>query len=137
MKTFLINNKVPKASIVRICSEADTHGNLRAIYKRFNNELKDKIVGILTNFYHIPRVMRFIHDPKFDWNAKFVPICAESVVTSTSTNYLSFAPQLLRRISNEIKGLKDWESNNYRDQNKPEKDWVGKIHLNDRTIAKA
>lgn len=127
MRTFLINKNVPAKNISGLCSDSDTHGNLRAVYKEFNKEFYGKTVGILSNFYHLPRVMRFAQDPQFKWKVNLIPICAESVIISMPPNYLQFVQEFLFRISNEIRGLKNWEESEYRDQFKPEEDWAGEV----------
>src|SRR3972149_2101613 len=38
MRNFLVKNKIPKENIIRIVSKADTHGNLRAVYKVLKNK---------------------------------------------------------------------------------------------------
>lgn len=134
MRKYLIKNKVPKKNIIRICSKSDTHGNMRAIYKTFKEKLKGKTVGVLTNFYHLPRAMRFAHDPQVKWNVKFIPICAESVIESVPTTYLRFVPEFLCRIFSDIQGLKNWEKGNYRNQNEPQKAWKGEIHPDDKEL---
>lgn len=131
MKTFLIRNKIPKKNIIRICSKKDTQGNLRAIYKEYKEKLEGKTVGIFTNFYHLPRAMRFAQDPQFDWNVKCIPISAESVITSIPTTYLNFTSEFVCRIFNDIQGLKNWEEGKYTDQNLPVDEWKGEIHPED------
>lgn len=130
MRKYLIDNGVPKTEIVRISSKADTHGNLRAVYKILHNRLKGN-VGILTNYYHLPRAMRFANDPQIKWNIKFIPICAEAVIKSSPPTYLQNIPSFLVRIFNDIKGLNDWEKGEYREQKVKEKGWRGELHPDD------
>ena len=132
MRKFLMNNNIPPENIIRISSKADTHGNLRAVYKTFRDKLKNKSVGILTNFYHLPRTMRFTYDSQFKWENVFIPICAESVIKSMPLTYLQRIPELLLRIANDIKGIKDWEEGKYTGQD--DEPWKGEIYLKDRKI---
>ncbi len=67
MKKYLEDGGIPQESIIRVISEADTHGNMRAIYKTIKEKLDGKLIGILTNFYHLSRAMRVAHDPQFEW----------------------------------------------------------------------
>lgn len=127
MRRYLIKNDIPKDRIIRICSQADTHGNLRAIYKTVKDKLKGEI-GILTNFYHLPRAMRFAHDPQFKWDIKFIPICAEAVIESFPPTYLQQVPSFLVRIFSDIKGLNEWEWEKYRGQTDKENTWEGEVY---------
>ncbi len=61
---FKKNKISPKPKIIRIRSEADTTGNLWAVkraFKKFRkvNKFKGKRIGLMTNFYHLPRAMKF------------------------------------------------------------------------------
>ncbi|HSW99674.1 MAG TPA: YdcF family protein [Patescibacteria group bacterium] len=125
MCSFLKNKGVPKETIVRVVSGADTSGNFRALWKVFRSELQQKRIGILTNFYHMPRVMRIAQDAQFDWQVSFVPICAEAIRPAEPP--LDHIPGLSARIATEIKGLGDWERGEYRDQHKPVIEWEGEL----------
>lgn len=137
MYNYLIDNGIDSDKIIRIVSEADTHGNFRAIYVCAKEILKNKRVGILTNFYHLPRALRFAKDTFVDIkDISFIPISAESVVKNIKPTYLNYWPEFLVRIFNEIKGLNDWERREYRGQDRPSSDWRGECHLEDKTKLK-
>jgi len=136
MREYLVKKGVDKNKIIRIISEAGTLGNFRAIFRCFkeNNKiqaLKNKRIGILTNFYHIPRTLRFaaesleiIKEKGEDINGiRFMPIIAESVVK----NFTSLYPtELLRQIRSQCRGLADWENHEYDEQNKQYEEWLYK-----------
>lgn len=127
MRRFLEKNGVPRQSIVCIASEPDTSGNFRALWKEYGVELQGKTIGILTNFYHLPRAMRIAQDTQFNWNAVFVPICAEAIIIPTQSPLLNYGPQITARITAEAKGLADWERGEYIGQQKPQSDWKGEL----------
>lgn len=129
MKSFLIGEGISGKNIIRVCSNSDTSGNLRAIYITLNDNLKNKTVGLLTNFYHIPRAMRFAQDPEFVWNFKMIPICAESVANSSVPTYLKYSTEFMMRVIGDVVGLRDWENGNYRGQDSRE--LKGEIHPDD------
>jgi uncharacterized SAM-binding protein YcdF (DUF218 family) len=131
MRNFLVENGISSKKIIRVISDPDTLGNMRAIYKTLKDDLQGKRVGVLTNFYHLPRAMYFANDQKFNWSVNFVPICAESVIALDKSSYLKNKTSFIKRITMEIKGLRDWVSNNYSDQNDEEKNWKGEIHPDD------
>jgi hypothetical protein len=140
MKTFLENsfhkNKILKAGepapkIIRIVSEKDTPGNLWAI--KFILQELGKLdiftqgkIGIMTNFYHIPRTMRFATDIFKEVCANFIPICAEAVTTHQETFSIDL-PVIIARLKMEINGLSDWEQEIYNKQERlTSKDWCHK-----------
>lgn len=126
MRRFLEDNGVPASDIICIASEADTLGNFRALWREYGAMMQHKTIGILTNFYHLPRAMRIAQDAQFDWAAKLVPVCAESVIASVTSFPLS-SPGVLARIALESKGLIDWEKGRYRNQSVPMSDWAGEV----------
>jgi len=147
MRRYLINQGVNSNKIIRIVSEPDTHGNFRAIFTCLKKQnfkfLKRKKLGVLTNFYHLPRALRFAKDifekdekeNKID-GISFIPICAESVAKKIIPTYLKYDLEFLVRVSNEIRGLRDWEKDKYRDQNKPFKKWRGECYKDDKEFLK-
>ncbi len=119
MKGYLeqeLGNKTPP--IIRIVSKSDTTGNLMAIYKcrrKYKNFFsKKKKVGILTNFYHLPRAMRFVASRFTDIN--FIPIAAEAVISRYHPTYALYTQEFLLRIAKEIDGLRDFENGSYKKQ---------------------
>ncbi len=130
LRTEFKKNKVkPKPKIIRIQSEADTTGNLWAVKRTFRefkgvSWLKNKRVGLMTNFYHLPRAMRFSADIFKDEKMIFLPIIAEAVVNNIGrSSYLLYPTAFLVRVFNDIKGLKDWEEKKYAKQDKREDEW--------------
>lgn len=119
MKNFLIqefkkekNTNIP--DIIRIESDPDTLGNMRAI-KKSDAKLTGN-VGILTNFYHLPRSLR-ISKEVFP-NLTFTPLAAESLLYFRQPTFSLFAKEFLFRVSKEINGLADLENGSYKDQHK-------------------
>lgn len=112
----------PTPKIIRIQSDTDTTGNLWALRFIFHNAgkvnlLKMGKVGILTNFYHLPRVIRFATDIFKDLEINFVPIAAEAVITRHLPAFTIRPEATILRIQNDINGLRDWERGEYRKQN--------------------
>lgn len=106
-----IDNGEITSKIIRIESEANTAGNLWAVkgwIKEYNIKFLDKRVGILTNFYHLPRAMRFAKDilPEYC----FIPLAAESLINRHQSTYSFYPKEFLLQICSEIDGLKDWEN---------------------------
>jgi len=89
--------------------------NLIAVFNRKKKELKGKRIGILTNFYHLPRVLMFWKELTAE-EFKEVPmpfsLCAESIIGRASLD----SSRLIKRINSEIKGLGHIEENSYRDK---------------------
>lgn len=159
MRKCLLEQGVVEKDIIRISSEHDTLGNFRAIFKVLqclqNSQdsqkksllanFKNKKVGILTNFYHLPRVMRFAIDTfnealkHSEENSKngevkkeinFIPIAAESI-TKNFSSFNLYPQELLLTVSDEIRGLCDWEKGEYEDQQIKFEEWEGECHEND------
>jgi uncharacterized SAM-binding protein YcdF (DUF218 family) len=127
MKNFLekrfneINLISERPKIVRLYSKADTTGNLWGLKRALRDAgklewIRDKKIGIFTNFYHIPRAMRFAKDIFSDVRASFVPISAEAVLDRTEATYSHYPRAFLRRIVNEQNGLRAWERGEYQDK---------------------
>lgn len=108
--------------IIRIESTPDTNSNLQAIKKILGKEMKFKNgeTAILTNFYHIPRSLRFAADIFPEYN--FIPLAAESLIIKHQPTYTLYPKEFLLRISDDIDGLRDWEAELYKEQNRLEKD---------------
>ncbi len=141
MKNFLKKRfnelQLPKEQqpkIIRIYSATDTTGNLWAIKRAFRdtgklNWFSNKRVGILTNFYHIPRAMRFAADIFNDVSVLFIPISAEAVIYRHKPTYTDYPKAILKRIKLELNGLRAWECKKYKNkqgqfvQSLPEKFW--------------
>ena len=128
MYEYLLNNSVDSSKIIRVASEPDTTGNMSAIYKCLREVVNNKRVGILTNYYHIPRALRFAEDIFVEENVRFIPIIAES---SVNTFPFKYWPQLIVRTQNEVKGLTDWNKGIYNHQDKPKQEWLGEINKKD------
>jgi len=119
-KKFRIEH-APK--IIRIKSDPDTNGNLWAVKLALRDVKKiDKLsnndVGIMTNFYHLPRAMRFAADIFNNINVNFTPIASEAVIVRHLSTYLLHQKALLLRTTNDINGLRDWENGEYENQDK-------------------
>ena len=124
------NEITPK--IIRIESEPDTNGNLWAIkrwIKNYKIKFLGKRIGILTNFYHLPRTIRLSKDilPEY----YFIPLVAESLITRHQSTYSFYPKEFLLRICSEVDGLRDWENEKYRNQHKDESEWKSIFHDTD------
>ncbi|OGZ72598.1 MAG: hypothetical protein A2908_03595 [Candidatus Staskawiczbacteria bacterium RIFCSPLOWO2_01_FULL_38_12b] len=112
--------------IIRIKSDPDTTGNLWAVklvlQKNQKLHLLTGKVGLMTNFYHLPRVMRFAADIFKDINVNFIPISSEAVITRHLSTYSTYQNAFVARVVQDIKGLRDWEDENYNKQTKVD-DW--------------
>ncbi len=127
MKKYIQENLRKKGAnvppIIRIESDPDTNGNLQAIKKVLKDHslnFKNSEVAILTNFYHIPRSLRFAADIFPEYN--FIPLAAESLIIQHQPTYTLYSKEFLLRISDDIDGLRDWEADRYKEQNKLDKD---------------
>jgi hypothetical protein len=153
MKKFLTDADVDQKRIIRIISEADTLDNFRGIFKAFAESIEDqnkeiekkkgkiasklskKEIGILTNFYHLPRALIFAKHTF--GRVAFRAISAESIVQNGSISYLHYPARFLATIHSEINGLQDWEKGEYKNQWKEPKDWKGKCHDDDKNSLKS
>jgi hypothetical protein len=129
MFRYLVDNGVNPKRIIRISSMPDTLGNLRAVYICLRGKFNLRKVGILTNYYHLPRAMTFAADIFAYEKYSFIPISAESVAGGFPFKYW---PQLNSRIGGEINGLSDWEKGKYEDQGLPIREWKGEIYKGDK-----
>lgn len=114
----------PRPNIIRIKSDPDTTGNLWAVKMVLQkaqklNVLKGR-VGIMTNFYHLPRAMRFAIDIFDGVDVHFIPIAAEAIIVRHQPTYSLHKDAFLVSVSGDINGLRDWENNEYRKQDKKE-----------------
>ncbi len=130
MFKFLEKRGVEKEKIVKVISEADTHSNLRAIYKLLIDhkiEFKHKKIGIITNLYHMPRTLKFAKDTfKKCEQIEFIPISAELILKEKEDINI-YQKQMIKRICEEINGLKDWNDGNYSNQKKEFNYWRGEL----------
>jgi len=98
--------------VTQLESIASTEGNIKTI-KNYLGEDKGKN-GLLTNFYHIPRVLRLISEN----GLRMIPICAEAVLLADNPQWLNKIkewygePSMLKRILSEIQGLNYIEDKN-------------------------
>ena len=72
-------------------SDPDTIGNLWAVKLILESVQKLNLltgrVGIMTNFYHLPRAMRFAVDIFKGVNVTFIPLVAEAVIFRNQATY--------------------------------------------------
>jgi len=111
MKCFLTNH-CRGIKIEEIKSLPCTKHNLVAIFNTLGNKLKGKKIGLLTNFYHLPRALRFwreLINEEFGRIPMPFPISAESITASLSM-YINHNEYLLR-LEKERLGLRDLEDN--------------------------
>src|SRR3990167_1221192 len=100
-----------------------TYHNFIAVFNTWLKEgkgFKNKKIGLLTNFYHFPRALRFVaelrNEAEFAKIPSILPISAESIVqVSQPTMVTEFGAYLLR-FEDERQGLRDLEMSNYDDK---------------------
>ncbi|MDD5639196.1 MAG: ElyC/SanA/YdcF family protein [Candidatus Pacebacteria bacterium] len=119
MREFL-KEKCENIIILERPSLPCTRHNLVAVFNYWikeRKEIKGKKIGILTNFYHLPRALRFwgelVNEKEFSEIPVPIPIIAESIVEKSDA-YTRFIEYILRTDS-EINGLKDNEKGTYKD----------------------
>ena len=122
MESFL-REKCPDIKLVGVKSLPCTMHNLVAVFNTWINKdkinLENKNIGILTNFYHLPRTLRFALKAKMKISpnniSDFIPICAESLANLQDNNMYTRNTEYLLRLESERKGLRDLESDSYKD----------------------
>jgi hypothetical protein len=123
MKNFL-KEKCPEIIIKECPSLPCTRHNLVAIFntwRRDPQDLQGKKIGLLTNFYHLPRTLRFWSELVTikDFRGKKIPtpfpICAESIVKDMSSGVYTRFIEYFLVLESERLGLKDIEKEKYRD----------------------
>lgn len=101
-----------------------TFHNLVAIFnmwREYHTELKGRKIGLLTNFYHLPRSLRFWSElnKKEEFKNIFIPfpmaISAESIINVPPEIYNEKSNGYIFRLIKEAEGLKDIENDNYND----------------------
>lgn len=119
MEDFLKENLVENVRGIK--SLPCTFHNFIAVFNTLNaEEIKSKKIGLLTNYYHLPRAFRFLVKAKEDLGLKiipsFYPISAESVVKDfPEQNMYNRENEFLLRVESERKGLRDLEDEIYSD----------------------
>ena len=123
MRSFL-KEKCPAMMIRERPSLPCTRHNLVAIFntwKKTPQDLQNKKIGLLTNFYHLPRALRFwselvtIKDFKEMRIPVPFPVCAESILRNMPADiYIRFIEYFLA-LEGERCGLKDIEKGEYQD----------------------
>jgi hypothetical protein len=124
MENFL-EEQCKKIKVVKCPSLPCTRHNLIAIFntwKKKSKDIKGKRIGLLTNFYHLPRTLRFwgelVNKEEFkkipDPIPTPIPIAAESVSQISGEIYIRFTEYILR-IDKERDGLRDIENGIYID----------------------
>ncbi|MDP3093141.1 MAG: YdcF family protein [bacterium] len=121
MRKFL-EEKCPGIQIIECPSLPCTRHNLIAIFNTWTKEdtdVIDKKIGLLTNFYHLPRALRFwgelVNSEGFKNIPVPIPISAESVIDLSGDTYIRFIEYLLT-LDGEIRGLGDNEKGAYNDK---------------------
>lgn len=110
-----------KIDLVTIGSRPSTLGNALAVAEYFRREppTTSGAIGLLTNFYHLPRAMRFFGSA---CPYPLVPICAESVVLTaaqggpasrTSELEAQIVATTSANLLQEIRGLGSLEQGTY------------------------
>jgi hypothetical protein len=120
MKDYLVEECGKDIVVTRINSLPCTRHNFIATFVDWKSQsltLENKIVGILTNFYHLPRSFKFLgqvlQNYKIDGNPLFIPIAAESIVCQPEI-YINNQEYLLT-LKNEVQGMQVIEDYAYKD----------------------
>ncbi|MFA6271683.1 MAG: ElyC/SanA/YdcF family protein [Patescibacteria group bacterium] len=118
MANFL-KNRNEKINIIKRLSLPCSHHNFIAVFNEYYKDLIGKKVGLLTNFYHLPRSLMFYSEvvnkeEKFKVIPTLIPICAESLVDNSDVLSMRYI-EYISRINSEIKGLGDNEKGKYFD----------------------
>jgi len=93
-----------------------TKHNLVAVFNTLKQELENQEIGILTNFYHLPRSLQLwtkLVKEEFTNIPAPWPFCAEAIVDNP-IYYMRFAEYLVR-LEQERSGLRDEEKGTYED----------------------
>jgi hypothetical protein len=133
MKIFLIDNGVNCDKIIRLESNPDTNGNLKAIRKIFDHykSLENEEVTILSNDYHGNRIKRMAADILTGIKWEF--ISAENFLEDRSEIIHDiYSEQLKNRIKKEEQGIKDWDKGGYNDQHMEA--WQCKSIIRDKNV---
>jgi len=132
MKVY-IENKIDKkynTKIEIVNSLPCTRHNLIAILNKYDKDLENKTIGILSNFYHIPRILNLWSQLKDDNykinfnNIKLEPLIAEKQI---GVNYPIGVIEYIVRLEEEIRGLIDINTNAYKDGCFSVKDGINKF----------
>jgi len=120
-----LTNECQNIKIFKCPSLPCTFHNLVAIFntwRKHNIKLENKKIGLLTNFYHLPRALRFWSElnRKEEFKNIFIPcpipISAESVVQNISSEmYNERSGEYLSTLMSEAEGFKDIEKDSYTD----------------------
>ncbi len=121
MENLLVTKyNMPLSCIIKVVSESNTEGNVKAVKEYLADNKIDRGLGLLTNFFHLPRAVKQFSEFT---DLIFSPICAESVVYDIEYENirLFFANQGLELIigsdpesKSEIKGLFQKEMGTYK-----------------------
>lgn len=115
MKDHMIDKGVAEDHLVVVNSLPCTRHNLIAIFNKYGENLKAQRIAILTNFYHIPRALRFwskLRDEMPHLRNLDVPrpIAAETM------GDINKGLEYITRIEGELSGLIDIELDGYKDK---------------------
>ena len=141
MKQYLVSNGVPSSKIIRVESDSDTTGNMFALKKISEDYKITGNIGILTNFYHMNRSIRFAQDifVRKDSNKTIYPVVAETV--TELVDCLKYKDEYIKRVAQEIQGLKDWENEVYgidrygcHAMSRDEGQWTAEINSEDKKL---
>ncbi len=116
MAEYLFRKGIPKEKIIKLYSETNTRGNAIAIkYYLKKEKLFTKKIGLLTNFFHLPRAIKFFVME----NLCPEPIVAESILLEHPDYGLQKIHQfyintkMLERLNQELEGISALEKGEY------------------------
>jgi len=116
--TLTSKYEIPAAAMHTVSSRPNTIGNITAVSEELKARDSQYLarVGVLTNFYHLPRALRLFHEHSI---LRPIPICAESLLMSDEMEHeyirKFYTEQGLPLIlgQGEIQGLSDIEKGTY------------------------
>lgn len=119
MKKHMVDNGINGDRIETVESLPCSKHNLVAIFNKYKEEFKDKNlrIGLLTNFYHLPRALCFWHKlVKEEFNDIIenpIPIPAESII-GEQERYIH-QHEYIVVLEKELKGIRELIINEYND----------------------
>lgn len=121
MKDYLEEKCGNDVHVERVNSLPCTKHNFISVLIKLTADGEDlnfKKIGILTNYYHLPRAWKFLShalgEYKISGKPIFIPIAAESIVDQHEI-YSGKKQEYLLRLEDEVRGIKMCELGEYKD----------------------
>jgi len=121
MRQYFLEKGIENKRLKIVNSLPCTKHNLVAVFKKYSKRLdkKKKLkIGLLTNFYHLPRALNFWRNLVCDEFQSIVKnptaIIAESIIGGDRPYYKEY--EYFLRLESELKGLIDLNTDRYKDK---------------------